>query len=1405
MTGPSTSEGTLRERAEKRLKKRRFRLIWLPFWAGGGLVALVLTVLLVARFAILTETGRNTLVGYLDGLELSRFGTLQLEGLSGDVLGDFKVERLAVVDEKGVWIEGRDVAMRWKSYSLLRRRLWAESVTARELHVFRRPILEEKEDKPEKDLPVSIRIDDARFRLVTDEAATVRRGDWSVRARTRVAREGPIWAQVDALSLLRPGDGLTATVSLRDKRFLVTADAIEKAGGALAGGLGLPVDQPFVLRLRADGRKEEANLQLQTRAGGRAPVVADGRWDSSGGHLRAGLDLTASSLTRPFVDQVGDRLGLAADIDPDQGSFYVLNAAVSAANLRATAAGRVNMDERSAPGGLRITAGTGSLTQLVGTQAAGAAEIQGVLTGGLDDFRFEGESAVNEVVTPDFRLANVSGPLRLVRRNGELAVGAELQGRGGQGTGVLAALLGGAPRANLEAARLKDGRILVRSLEAVGSGLRVKGSGSRGLLGGLTFQGEGALSNLAVARPGARGGLTARFQARQGGGGRPWSFRADARGQQLRTGLAELDRLLGPTPRLQIAAEYGNNQLRMERAVLNGSAGELGARGTVGLGGGLDLALNWRANGPFQAGPVEIAGRITGEGTVDGSIASPRADLTTRIGVLDLERIVLNNAVIGLTFAANDKAYNGFFRIRADSEYGPARGEAGFRFAQGGIDLRDVNINAGGVQAAGNVSLRNGAPTTADFRVAAGPGAFLSRGSANGEVRIVDAGGGLNANVRLDGRDLAFRGSSASYIDTISFTANGPLTRLPFTVAATGAAPQPYRLNGQGIYARQGSAQTISMNADGRVREFDLRTLEPAVIRIAGPERSARLRVALGGGTVSLDGRQSGETVDARAAFQGLNVGTINEDFAGQVNGTATLAGRGARLNGRLDAQLVDARSLDAPRELAVDGRVQAVLNDNRLAVNASATNQAGLRANVDAVLPTLASAQPLRLAVNRTQPISGDFNVDGELRPLWDLFFGGERVLAGRVQASGRLGGTLNNFQPTGQASLTNGQFTDGSTGLELRALTLRADLQRNAVQVRQLTANDGSGGTINGGGQINLQRTGGSNFRAQLNSFRLIDNELAEADATGTITATRNASGQIRLAGDVRIDEAEIRPNPPTPSGVTRIDVIERNRPAEVGIVGREARRARANTAGGANAGAAPPSPIQLAINLTAPRRIFVRGRGLNVELALDAQVRGTINRPDLSGTARVVRGEYEFAGRRFEFDRRGTIRLDETPAGIRLDLVAVREDPTLTAEVRVRGTAAQPEITLTSRPQLPQDEILSQVLFGRSASQLSALEAAQLASALSGLAGGGGFDIVGGLREFAGLDRLRFAGEGSGVTVAGGKYISDNVYLEIIGGGREGAAVQVEYQVNRRLSIVSRLSGDTRVSVRYRREQR
>jgi translocation and assembly module TamB len=130
----------------------------------------------------------------------------------------------------------------------------------------------------------------------------------------------------------------------------------------------------------------------------------------------------------------------------------------------------------------------------------------------------------------------------------------------------------------------------------------------------------------------------------------------------------------------------------------------------------------------------------------------------------------------------------------------------------------------------------------------------------------------------------------------------------------------------------------------------------------------------------------------------------------------------------------------------------------------------------------------------------------------------------------------------------------------------------------------------------------------------------------------------------------------------------------------------------------------------------------------------------------------------------------------------------------------------VTLTSTPSLPSDEVLSQVLFGQSASQLSGAQAAELASALSSLAGGGGLDVIGNLRAFAGLDRLAFgSGVGGGVTLAGGKYLTDNVYLEIAGGGREGPTAQVEWRVKRNLSIISKLAGQGggSLAIRWRKD--
>ncbi|MDQ2764335.1 MAG: translocation/assembly module TamB, partial [Pseudomonadota bacterium] len=139
-------------------------------------------------------------------------------------------------------------------------------------------------------------------------------------------------------------------------------------------------------------------------------------------------------------------------------------------------------------------------------------------------------------------------------------------------------------------------------------------------------------------------------------------------------------------------------------------------------------------------------------------------------------------------------------------------------------------------------------------------------------------------------------------------------------------------------------------------------------------------------------------------------------------------------------------------------------------------------------------------------------------------------------------------------------------------------------------------------------------------------------------------------------------------------------------------------------------------------------------------------------------------------------------------------------------VTGNAVKPEINFSSVPALPQDELLSRLLFGTSITNLSAPEALQLAAAVAALQnGGGGLNPINAVRRAAGLDRLRILPAdpqtGQGTSVAAGKYITRRLFAEIITDGAGYSATQVEYQVTRWLSLLSSISTLGRQSANVR----
>ena len=1364
-----------------------------------GLAVLAVLVLLAAamavlRFGVLTGPGRALIVAELDGLSLGAFGRLHVEGLEGDVWRDFSLARLTVSDRQGVWLEARQAHVRWRWQPLLVRRVHVDALEAAQLSVLRRPTL--APSAPGRGPGLSIHIGRFFARLETAPAFSYRRGLYDVTGALDAAKSGAVAGRLLGVSLLHRGDRIETTFDLgRNKSLALDLEGREAQGGALAGALGLAADQPFLISVHARGTTSRGSFQALSRSGALTPLQAAGAWTPAGGSAAGRLTLAASRLLTGYQKMLGPEARFSASGAKVPDGFYTLDLSATSENVRLAAKGEADLGRMAAgPRGLAVTLAAVSASRILGWPQMGGAQLAGVLSGGGARWTLAGQLAVEGASAWNYRLARVRGPGRLVWQKGEIGLDIALDGEGGAGSGLAAALLGARPHAAAGLTWLPDGRLNMRSLELFGPGLKLSAVGQQTLFGGLALKGEASFANFAAARAGARGSLRASWNAGQAKAGAPWTFSADAGATGFASGIDPLDRLLGAAPRLTLKASYDGAGVQVTGAELRGANGGMTAAGQIRNDGGLDAKLGWTAKGPFEIGPLEVSLAGKGGGTLGGSLSDPRADLAADFDSVDLPNFQLAKAHVTLSFLKGPEDTNGAFALTASSRYGPAKAATAFRFLKDGLQLTGLDATAAGAHVEGSVALLAGAPSSANLVVAVGPGVFLTRGQASGRLTIEDRPGGPTASVTANASGAVLPVGGGFIVQSATVKASGPLARLPYQLQANGlTAHGSWKVAGAGLAAAAGPDHSVSFAGAGRLRNADFKTLAPAELRFGPKGASLSLLAEAGGGRARIEATQSQAAFQAKAELSDVSLGLLDQDFMGKFDAALTLAGQGPSLGGSLDAQLQGAGERGSKGAPTVDGLVKARLAANVLSLDATLGNASGLKTVVNVALPAEASAAPFRIAIVRNRAIHGEVAAEGEIKPVWDLVMGGSRSLAGQVNAHAVLGGTLADPRVEGQATVAGGQFSDADSGLKLRAVALSARLADNAVDVSQFQGTDGAGGSVTGAGRISLLRDGASSFRLDLKSFRLIDNDVATALASGQATVNRAADGKVKIAGALSIDRADLTTNPPVPSDVTPLDVVEVNR--EVG-------------AGGHLQTESTHAPdVELDVSLKAPGRIFLRGRGLNAELSLDARVTGSALHPKITGEARIVRGDYDFAGKRFVFDNQGRVYLAEDPNDIRLDLTATRDDPSLTAVIRIQGTAARPKITLSSTPALPSDEVLSKVLFGASASQLSPYEAAELASAVSTVAGGGGFDVLGSLRSFAHLDRLALGGAASsGFAVSGGKYLTDNVYLELTGGGRQGPSAQVEWRARRDISVISSIAGaggDSQVSVRWRKD--
>jgi translocation and assembly module TamB len=190
--------------------------------------------------------------------------------------------------------------------------------------------------------------------------------------------------------------------------------------------------------------------------------------------------------------------------------------------------------------------------------------------------------------------------------------------------------------------------------------------------------------------------------------------------------------------------------------------------------------------------------------------------------------------------------------------------------------------------------------------------------------------------------------------------------------------------------------------------------------------------------------------------------------------------------------------------------------------------------------------------------------------------------------------------------------------------------------------------------------------------------------------------------------------------------------------------------------------------------------------------------------SASSGCAAGRLTILAQRIEFEQ-GSVRLVGN-LDPQIDFTAQTVTDEATAIVRVSGRASKPDISFSSVPPLPEDEVLALIIFNRTSQQLSPFQIAQLAAAAAELTGAGGNGLLGRLRGAVGLADLDIvAGESGGTAVRAGRYIDDNIYLDVQAGSGADTRVNVNLDVTTDVTVRGSVDaeGNSRVGVFYTRD--
>jgi translocation and assembly module TamB len=1320
--------------------------------------------------------------------------------MKGDPLTAASLADLALVDDNGPWLRANDVRLEWDATKLLSGQLDIKAIDVASIHVLRRPVTDRarQRDSGTNETQFSLgRLTVKELKLEPDvlgPAASFAVTGAAVRAKDLSGHAELLFAPISG-----PGDRIDAHAEWTADSNLTGAI---KATGPTGGAIATLIQAPPAADVDLDGKVSgtlthftaDATLAFAGAPTAKIHVQRNGAPIDLTAELHAGKWPLFDVVTR----RTGEDLQLAAHAEllEDKPIPVAASLTAPAGKVDATfhySSGPISID------GLHIEATDLDLARVTEKQIGGKLTARGDVNFGVlltPDFTWTGDAAIDAFEFPNGRAQRATVKLVLAKRGDAISWTASQ----GEAAAVRIDALKDLKPARYEFSSTGDVNlttelVTLSRVQLRGDTLSAAANGRYDIKGGaLKLEGLADVAKLSQLSPFAgmaRGNWTVERASPQA----PWRITANAAGRNVGSSDAVLARLAGPTPAVKLSALFDDGRFSIESGDFLGAGVEAHMTGRVSDKGAIAAHALGRLRRPLDLGGAKL-NALSFDAEISGKSSAPVIDAHVSNGAALVAGLQLSGVTGAGRIALGDKPV-GNLGLAGVAEGQPLTVRANIAGDKGAWTLTNSQLKLG--------ALQFDAPRIAVDKAGAIDAAWTARGPLAGLYGIEDGTLAAKGTIRTTKTDTAVESSGtvtnfhrgAVLIETATFTAashNGDVT-LDSRIRGDVGATVDLTIKAHGANDPKLALWTGDATLTGQLDRTPLATPQPIKWTYGASGWT------VDGGVTGLGGRVDAKaSVAANEAAAELKVGSIDvsaltrlartTSFVGELSGNATFHNANGRATADIVADVTDMNPAGITAD-PVKVHLTGKLADNRLTGDLTGAGQ-GFSLTASSQL-RVTTGQGFDVAPDMNAPLEAGFSLDGHAEQLWAIFGPEGQALRGHVIAKVAASGTLASPSLQGDFSVADGAYEHGETGLKLYRIASAGQFNQRSLKIVSLSADDGANGTITGAGEITWEKGLDGAIQFKANDLHALAREDRNAMVSGSGALTLDPDA-VRIKGEMTVQQARISVEQPASAAIPTLQAVRREN-----FPGRQ--RNRPNAA----APATPDRPVLLDMKVTAPRRVVVFGRGLDTEWSTDFQVTGPISDPVVHGTATLVRGDLDLAGRRFAFDA-GSLRFDGPIRSSRIDISATRTATDIDATVRITGTPVAPKFTLESTPALPQDEILARVLFGRSASQLSALEAAQLAAGLAQLAGGqAGFDPAGLLRQATGLDRVAVGASGGVATVQAGKYLADNVYIQLGAGGVGGAGAEVEWEPRPGLSITSgaQANGDSRIGVRWKKD--